>query len=141
MVQNKEEIGQDVKLTIGDFGPFDLTSASYSEETSISSVQFNDSLSMNIVQTGVEFSGSFEHSGSNTELRDALFEQNENPGTSVASKVDTLIFEDSSGLYTFKNVLCGSRSKDFPADDRTSVTYDFTAETMLFEEVSTEAEE
>lgn len=129
---NKEEIGNDVSLFVGgNSDPVAVTSASYSEEPNTSSVQFNTSMTMNIVQTGVEYSGSFEHSGSNADLRRQIFGEQSNPRSSVVKKLDQLVFQDSEQTYTFKGVVVGSRSKDFPADDRTSVTYDFTAEELV----------
>jgi len=142
MGTNKEEIGSDVKMTVGtDPESFSITSASYSEEPQTSSVQFNGSLSMNIVQTGIEYSGSFEHSGANTTLRNKFFGEDTAPKTSTVSKVEQLVFTDSQSTYTFKNVVVGSRSKDFPADDRTSVSYDFTAEKLVVADKSETEEE
>lgn len=129
---NKEEIGNDVELFVGgDPEPTPLTSASYSEEPNVSNVQFNTSLTQSIVQTGIEYSGSFEHSGSNADLRDKIFGEQESPKSSVVRKIDQLVITDSESTYTFKGVIVGSRSKDFPSDDRTSVTYDFTAEELV----------
>jgi len=136
MAENKEEIGNDVELFVGaDDTSYPITSASYSEEPQTSSTQFNTSLTMSIVQTGIEYSGSFEHTGANTELRSKFFGEQSEPKSSTVSKVDQLVFEDSQSSYTFKGVVVGSRSKDFPADDRTSVTYDFTAEELVVAEV------
>jgi hypothetical protein len=129
---NQQEIGNDVELFVGgNPTPFPITSGSYSEEPQTSNVQFNTSLTMKIVQTGIEYSGSFEHSGSNQELRDAIFTEQAEPRSSVVRRLDQLVFRDSESTYTFKGVIIGSRSKDFPADDRTSVTYDFTAEELV----------
>jgi hypothetical protein len=127
---NKEEIGNDVTVEIAG-ETAEVTSASYSEEPQTSSTQFNSSLSMNIVVTGVEYSGSFEHDGANSELRDRLFSHDTNPKTEFARKIDEIVFSDSESTYTFKQCIIGSRSKDFPADDRTSVTYDFVAEKLV----------
>jgi len=129
---NQQEIGNDVELFVGgNPTPFPITSGSYSEEPQTSNVQFNTSLTMKIVQTGIEYSGSFEHSGSNKELRDAIFTEQAEPRSSIVRRIDQLVFRDSESTYTFKGVIIGSRSKDFPADDRTSVTYDFTAEELV----------
>lgn len=129
---NQQEIGNDVELFVGgNPTPFPITSGSYSEEPQTSNVQFNTSLTMKIVQTGIEYSGSFEHSGSNQELRDAIFTEQAEPRSSIVRRLDQLVFRDSESTYTFKGVIIGSRSKDFPADDRTSVTYDFTAEELV----------
>jgi len=133
---NQQEIGNDVKLYVGgNSTPYPVTSASYSEEPATSNVQFNTSLTMKIVQTGIEYSGSFEHSGANKELRNAIFTEQSEPKSSIVQRIDQLVIEDSEHTYTFKGVIVGSRSKDFPADDRTSVTYDFTAEELVVAEV------
>lgn len=129
---NKEEIGNDVDLFVGgNPTPFPITNGSYSEEPQTDNVQFNTSLTQSIVQTGIEYSGSFEHTGSNKELRDAIFGEQSAPKSSVVKKLDQLVFEDSESTYTFKGVVIGSRSKDFPADGRTSASYDFTAEELV----------
>jgi len=142
MAENKEEIGNDVELFVGaDDTSYPITSASYSEEPQTSSTQFNTSLTMSIVQTGIEYSGSFEHSGANTTLRNKFFGEDTAPKTSTVSKVEQLVFTDSQSTYTFKNVVVGSRSKDFPADDRTSVSYDFTAEKLVVADKSETEEE
>jgi hypothetical protein len=127
---NKEEIGNDVTVEIAG-ETAEVTSASYSEEPQTSSTQFNSSLAMNIVVTGVEYSSSFEHDGANSELRDRLFSNDTNPKTEFARKIDKIVFSDSESTYTFKQCIIGSRSKDFPADDRTSVTYDFVAQKLV----------
>jgi hypothetical protein len=133
---NQNEIGNDVSLYVGgNSTAYPITSASYSEEPEVSNVQFNTSLTYKIVQTGIEYSGSFEHSGSNTELRNAIFTEQSEPKSSIVQRIDQLVIEDSEHTYTFKGVIVGSRSKDFPADDRTSVTYDFTAEELVVAQV------
>jgi len=129
---NQQEIGNDVTLYVGgDSTSYPITSASYSEEPAVSNVQFNTSLTMKIVQTGIEYSGSFEHSGANKELRKKIFEEQTEPKSSIVKRLQQLVIDDSEQIYTFKGVIVGSRSKDFPADDRTSVTYDFTAEELV----------
>ena len=44
-----------------------------------------------------------------------------------------MIIYDDTHRYRFKEVLIDSRDKDFPADDRTEVTYDFVAEELIVE--------
>lgn len=131
MPTNKTEVGNDASLFIGgNSEEVPITSASFSHEADISEVQFNTSLTQSIAVTGVNYSGSFEHNGANTDVLDQLFEEQTGPRSLIPARVDTLTIEDSEKVYTFKNVLVGSRSKDLPADDRTSVTYDFTAEEL-----------
>jgi len=135
MPQNKEEIGNDATLYIGGSqNGTPVTSASSTQDSDISEVQFNTSLTQSIAVTGVSYSGSFEHSGANTDLYDQLYEEQTGPKSEIPVKIDSITFEDSQRVYTFKNVLVGSRSKDLPADDRTSVSYDFTAEELTVAE-------
>lgn len=132
---NKREIGNDARILVGN-EEFPITSASYSEEADISEVSFNQDLSQTIAVTSVSYSGSFEHNGSNTELRDALYQQQSSEpelarATAIPEVLDSLFIKDEVSTYEFKNVLISSRSKDFPSDDRTSVSYDFMCETVI----------
>jgi hypothetical protein len=134
---NKREIGNDAKILAGNKS-FPITSASYSEEADISEVSFNQDLTQTIAVTSVSYSGSFEHNGSNRALRDALYEAQSTGATSdIPSVLSTLIIKDSETTYTFSNVLISSRSKDFPSDDRTSVSYDFVCEKVTTTQRST----
>jgi hypothetical protein len=127
---NKREIGNDAKILAGT-EEFPITSASYSEEADISEVSFNQDLTQTIAVTSVSYSGSFEHNGSNKSLRDALYEkQSQGRSSAIPTVLDNLYIKDSENTYNFKNVIMSSRSKDFPSDDRTSVTYDFMCETV-----------
>lgn len=148
MAKNFKEIGNDVDVAFSSLvgsdsgsGEFPVTEASYSEDASISETQFNTGLGPSNVVTGVSYSGSFAHSGANTELRDALFrtarvdEEVEdgvtNYPTSAPIEVDWLTITDSQTEYRFENVTIETRDKDFPADDRTEVSYDFMAERLV----------
>lgn len=127
---NKREIGNDAKILAGT-EEFPITSASYSEEADISEVSFNQDLTQTIAVTSVSYSGSFEHNGSNRALRDALYQkQSQGRSSAIPSILNLLIIRDAEHTYKFKNVIMSSRSKDFPSDDRTSVTYDFVCETV-----------
>lgn len=135
MAKNLKEIGEDATLYIaGEQSGTPITEASYTQDADISEVQFNTSLTQTIAVTGVSYTGSFEHSGANTDLYDKLYEEQNSPKSEVPAVVDSITIEDSQRLYKFKNVLIGSRSKDLPADDRTSVSYDFTAEELVVDE-------
>lgn len=135
MATNQEEIGNDATLFIaGAQEGVPITSASYSQEADVSEVQFNTSLTQNVTVTGVSYSGSFEHSGANTDLYDQLFTEQSTPISAIPQKVSSITIRDSQRKYVFKGVVIGSRSKDLPADDRTSVSYDFTAEELTITE-------
>ena len=128
---NYNEIGNNASISIGDF-EFPVTSISYTEDADISDVQFNDGLNSRHVVTGVSYSGSFEHSGGNEELRSTFYDNV--GGTAAPRRIGTMVIYDDTHRYRFKEVLIDSRDKDFPADDRTEVTYDFVAEELVVEE-------
>lgn len=128
----KKEVGKDAQLCVGG-SEFEITSVSYTEEANNANVQFNTSLTQDIVTTGVEYSGSFEHAGNNAALRNALWETEAETGSAIPRWVDMIRVADAHNTYRFKGCLVESRDKDMPADDRTSVTYDFVAEQLSVE--------
>lgn len=129
---NFKEIGNDVTLEING-EEFAITNVSYSESPETSETQFNTGLNPDLVVTGVSYSGSFEHSGSNVELQDTLYGTQEENQSSVPVMVESITIIDSEREYIFENVIVEGRDKDFPADDRTEVSYDFMAERLLKE--------
>jgi len=149
MAKNFKEIGNDVRLEIGGT-EFPITEVSYTEDADVSEQQFNTGLNPSLVVTGVSFSGSFAHAGANTELQDALYDAPITDGeagdevtsgagrqnVSAPIQVAQLTIIDSQTEYQFENVIIDSRDKDFPADDRTEVSYDFMAERLTRSEAS-----
>lgn len=134
----KKETGVDVALEVpGVAGEIPVTNVSFSEEADTSEVQFNNSFSQNIAVTGVTYSGSFDVAGRNNDLRDALWGQDtdsEDLNTSLPTHLSSLTIIDGEGkAYVFTNVLATSHSKDAPADDRTTESYDFSAEKLVTE--------
>lgn len=131
---NKREIGNDATLFVGGES-YPVTSVSYTEDDDISSVHFNDGKNPTHAVTTTEYSGSFEHSGGNEELRAALFknEEGHNGQTSVAREDILIKVDGEENTYRFFNCVVEGRDKDFPADDRTEVSYDFVAERLLIE--------
>lgn len=132
MTSNKREIGQDCSLNIASSGDrggdFDITNVSYTLDANTSESQFNDSFHQNIVFTGTSYSGSFEHDGSNKSLQKAI---RKDDGTPRDPTVVSITIQESGRTVQFTNVIVNSRSKDMPADDRTSESYDFVAEEVL----------
>lgn len=131
---SRKETGVDVTLELPGGDEVPVTSASFSEEAETSEVQFNTSYSQDIAVTGVTYSGSFEIAGRNNSLRDQLWrdQPNSNISTQVPAHLENITFIDGEGQsYTFENVLITSHSKDAPADDRTTESYDFTAEKLV----------
>jgi hypothetical protein len=136
---SKKETGVDVRLEVpGVDGQVPVTNVSFSEEADTSEVQFNDSYSQDIAVTGVTYSGSFEVAGRNNDLRDALWgndTENEELNTSLPAYVSSITIIDGDGrAYVFTNVMATSHSKDAPADDRTTESYDFSAEKLITED-------
>lgn len=126
---NTKEIGNDaVVIAAGQEVP--VTDVSYTEDADVAETQFNTGLNPDIVVTGVSYSGSFEHAGGNESLRSALYGESTQAGTAVPLEVDQIVVEDGTHKYVFETCIVESRDKDLPADDRTSVTYDFMAETL-----------
>jgi hypothetical protein len=135
----KKETGVDVVLEVpGIDGEVPVTNVSFSEEADTSEVQFNNSYSKNIAVTGVTYSGSFETAGRDNELRDALWGTNtehEDLNTSLPSHLGSItIIDGDDRAYVFANVVVTSHSKDAPSDDRTSGSYDFSAEKLVTED-------
>jgi hypothetical protein len=137
---DKKETGTDVTLQIaGDSTEFDVTTMSYSEEVDTSEVQFNNSYTQNVAVTSVSYSGSFEIAGRNHSLYDKLYESStvsdsseQLDGVQLPSHISSITIIDGDGReYDFQNVLITSHSKDAPADDRVTESYDFTAERLI----------
>jgi hypothetical protein len=142
--QNRDETGHDGSLIVnGQDGAKEIaiTSGSYEESAEWAESRFNDSFHAEISLTGVSFSGSFEFDGSSEDLRDALY-QSASDGTyqipvsptNVEIQFNEEVDNGSGGTTTrtliFKNVGIETRSRDIPADDMTSTSYDFVAERM-----------
>lgn len=136
----KKETGTDVTLQVaGDDTEYDVTNVSFSQEADTSEVQFNNSYTQDIAVTGVTYSGSFEHSGRNHSLYDSLYEEGSDVdnterfgNTSMPSHIASItIIDGNDREYTFSNVLITSQSKDAPADDRVTQSYDFNAEKLV----------
>lgn len=134
----QKETGVDVKLQIGgDADEIPVTNVSFSEEADTSEVQFNNSYTDNIAVTGVSYSGSFEVAGRNNDLRDKVWSgetSGEAFSTALPGYLSSMTIVDGSGRsYSFSNVLVTSHSKDAPADDRVTESYDFMAEKLVIE--------
>lgn len=133
----QKETGVDVTLELPGGDTVPVTNVSFSEEAETSEVQFNNSYSQNIAVTGVTYSGSFEIAGRNNSLRDTLWgetTENEELNTTLPSYLSSMTIIDGDGqAYVFTNVLVTSHSKDSPADDRTTESYDFSAERLVTE--------
>ena len=137
-VDERYETGADGHLKVGGT-EYEVTNISYSIDADTSEVQFTassgdrqDAFQTNAAVTGMSYSGSFEHSGENDDLFETVMDTSGNTivpsGTASDSDRIKLKVEDSQRTVIFHDMLVTSRSKDMPADDRTSVTYDWIAE-------------
>lgn len=133
--RSRKETGVDCVLELPANNDVPITNVSFSEEANTSEVQYNTGFHQDIAVTGVSYSGSFEFSGSNEEVREAAWDLGQNEEqTTLPSYISTMTIraEDGSWSAQFDNVLLNSRSKDIPSDDRTTDSYDFMAEKMVY---------
>jgi len=124
----QKEIGHDAVITIGSNTDVPLTNISYSVDAETSETQFGTGMGMSIVTTGMTYSGSFEHTGSNVNLQEEIRDDEGLPEDPTNLEIT---IEEHERTVTFTGVIVESRSKDIPSDDRTSESYDFVAEEML----------
>ena len=132
---DRKEVGTDCVLELPADTDVPVTNVSFSEEANTSEVQFNTGFHQDIAVTGVSYSGSFELAGSNESVREAAWGNgNNDEQTTVPEYISTMTIraEDGSWSASFDNVMLNSRSKDIPSDDRTTDSYDFMAEKMVY---------
>lgn len=141
----QKETGVDVTLEVPTGEEIPVTNVSFSEEAETSEVQFNNSYSQNIAVTGVTYSGSFEVAGRNEALRAAVWgagetaDDTESISTTKPTYLSSITIINGNGTaYTFTNVLITSHSKDAPADDRATSSYDFSAEKLFVDGLSSD---
>lgn len=133
----RKEVGKDIKLFLQSGDEIPVNSLSFSEEAETSETQYNNSFAQSHAVTGVTYSGSFEIEGRANVERDIGFDKGRQNGeaTTLPKFISTMTIEDGSGRsYTFNQVMINSHSKDMPADDRTSQSFDFMAEELVVTE-------
>jgi len=122
-----------------------ISNVSWSRDVGTSDVQHNGSLKATKALTDIRFSGSFEYDGQAPDAINALmyglsgsdehgdFESSQPArGTLTVKEKDP---EDSNTyVYTFKEVVVTSQSRDVPSDDVASTTMDWEAEDMIVAE-------
>lgn len=131
----RKEVGTDCVLEVPSGSPIPVTNVSFSEEAETSEVQFTSGFHQDIAVTGVSYSGSFELAGKNEDVRDAAWNDGQNDEqTTLPNYIGSMVIraEDGSWEAVFAHVMLNSRSKDIPADDRTTDSYDFMAEKMTY---------
>lgn len=133
--RERKEVGVNCVLELTNNDEVPITNVSFSEEAETSEVQFNTGFNQDIAVTGVSYSGSFEMSGRNEDVRaTAWTREGDDSPTSLPRYIDTMTIRHEDGKWSaqFDNVVLNSRSKDMPSDDRTSDSYDFMAERLTY---------
>lgn len=127
---DKKEVGADGALTITGYkGDVPVTNVSYSLDSDTSESQYMGNFTQSIAVTGVSYSGSFEHDGSNDELRKKVRDKNGKPKV-----LSQLTVKESERTLIFKNVIVTSFGKELPGDDRSNASYDWVAEKVTIKE-------
>lgn len=138
---NERHTGQKARLLFeanGTSYELIISNVSWSRDTGTTDIQHNDNLKAVKALTDIRFSGSFEYSGqnfdaintfvyptasgdaeSNQPVRGNLIVREQDPAT------------DEEYVYTFKQCVVTSQSRDLPSDDASSTTYDWEAEDLV----------
>jgi hypothetical protein len=143
--------GQDAIIKVGD-QEFAVTNVSFDIEPDSTDVQTNQSMKPDIAITGLRYSGSFEYDGEQDTVRNLLFYSAGDPpvgedgnkqagepkrfNMTVKEKAPSVTDDGTttsesgnlSRTWTIKNAVCLGLSRDVPADDVTSSSWDFDAE-------------
>jgi|APHM01.1.fsa_nt_gi hypothetical protein len=127
-IDDSKEVGPNCVLEVPGIGEVPVTNVSFSEEAETSEVQYTTGFNKDIAVTGVTYSGSFEISGNANKVRGEGWTEANSSGTNLPKHVDNLVIRDENSVYTFKDVLLNSHSKDIPSDDRTTQSFDFMAQ-------------
>ena len=132
--EEEREVGAETVLTVvgsSTVQDVPISNVSYDAEVNTSNFQHNQDLLQANAITGVNYSGSFEHNGANSEVRQAI---RDNKGRPIHPKNLTIKVQEYNRQVRFKRCIVETRSKDIPGDDTTSETYDFIAEQMIIDE-------
>ena len=124
---NAEETGYDGKLVIGGM-EVPITNATWDDEVQTNDVQHDTSLKPEYAVTGIRYSGSFDHDGSNPAVRNAA-RKSGGLYKGHPERLKIKIFEVDQKVI-FMRAIIGTTSRDRPSDDSTSQSYEFVAEDM-----------
>lgn len=130
---DSKEIGQDCSIDVPGLSNLPAENVSFSEEAETSEVQYNDGFGRSLAVTGVTYSGSFDIPGNAKLERENVWGNGRfgSGSTTLPKHLSTLAIEDQEKLYSFKDVMVSSHSKDIPGDDRTSHSFDFEAQELV----------
>lgn len=114
-----------------------ITNVSWTRDQETTEIQDNQGLSAVIATTGVRFSGSFEYDGRQYDVLTKTFDGDDPVRATISVReVDDDGDSVEAYVYTFKHAMVTSQSRDYPADDVASASFDFVAEEMSTKEVS-----
>lgn len=139
---DKRHTGQDAILKVGG-RELPVSNVSWSRDVNTTEVQLNDSLKPSIAITGLRFTGSFDYDGKNEQFRKTVWEtgstdalERGEPVRYATLTVREAVSKDASlgaegdepRTVTFDRVVVTGESRDIPADDVSSTSYDWAAE-------------
>jgi hypothetical protein len=152
MTHDDHVTGQDSKLKFkfdGKFIEIPVTNVSWSRDTQTSTVRHNDSLNPTRTITGVDYSGSFEYTGRNYDAMNKLVHGKDVvDGDRVTAQANepvraTLMVKEfdvegdgniSEYSYKFRRCIITSTSRDLPASDNATTSFDWEAEDLKIQE-------
>lgn len=134
-----EALGLDSSITGGKF-EIPVTNVDWNRSFDTNDIQHNGSQAPTITTTGVRFDGSFEYTGQNPNLLEALAARNDaNNGREHRPIRGTLTIKETDAAnndqvqtITFKRCLLTDTTRDYPSDGSTTVTVDWEAEDMTY---------
>lgn len=133
--------GQDAIIKAPEGNEIAVSSVSFDIDVNTTDVQTDRSMRADIVTTGLRYSGSFEYDGSQDTIRGNLFYSADDTAVSEGDKqagepkrVNMTVKEENdasdSGFrkWSLENIVVTGMSRDIPADDVASTSWDFEAE-------------
>ena len=132
--------GQEAIISIPQGEEIAVTNVSFEIAPDTTDVQTDQSLKPDIVTTGLRYSGSFEYDGVQDNIRNNLFyDANESPYHEAGEpkRVTMTVVEEPPSeeaatelprTWVLENVVITGMSRDVPADDVASTSWDFDAE-------------
>jgi hypothetical protein len=136
---DERHTGADAIVSVPNGNDIPVSNVSWDHDVNTTEVQHSGTggagsnpLNAAIAITGLRYSGSFDYDGKNEDLRQQLFKDNGEP-----ERVTMTVREEpgegstTSRTFTFENVIVTGMSRDVPADDVSSTSWDFAAENLV----------
>lgn len=151
MTNEPRQTGREAVVKIPNGSEVPVSNVTWDIETQSTDVQHNDSLKATSATTGLRVSGSFEYDGANEELRSKLwyttsddavkngYKEAGEPKRFTMTVKEKASEEGADGLprlWTFTGVSIQNMTRDIPADDVTSSSFDWRADDWDVSETS-----